>query len=86
MNLANLEDLDCDSLRQVVRRDRYIIDALSQRLSALTLENATLLAVLQEHQDAADAQQGPPPSPVPPEDPLAHGHPHPDVLNSVVHD
>jgi hypothetical protein len=84
--VTNLEDLDCDALRQVVRRDRYVMDALSQRLSAMTLENATLLAILQEHQDAADAQQGPPPAPVPPEFPHDHDHPHgPEPLNSVLH-
>ena len=79
--MTNIDDLDCAELKRVVIRDRYMLDYLSQRLSQLTMENATLMAVIQETQQDLAEDPGPPPSEVqePP-----HVHP-PEVLNSRLH-
>ena len=63
-----VEDISCEELRRIVRRDRSIMDTLSQRLTAMTMENATLLALAQElQQEVNDLRQSrvePEPEPV----------------------
>lgn len=79
--MTNINDLSCEELRRVVQRDRYIMDSLSQRLSGLIMENATLMAVIQESQQGlAEVQQGPPPSAAS-ATPPAHIHP-PEYVNA----